>query len=84
MPSPYDELYRIVWFHLQGDRPRVRLRDVREAIGQAHYSDRRDGVLVTNDNAGLFRMYRNNVSPDPQHLIAAAKAYGKEVANATG
>jgi hypothetical protein len=40
--------------------------------------------VVTNDNAGLFRMYRNNVSPDPHRLIAAAKAYGKEVANATG
>jgi DNA-binding transcriptional MocR family regulator len=83
MPDPYDELYRTVWFHLQGDRPRVRLREVREAIGRAHYSDRRDGVVVTHDNAGLFRMYRNNVSPDPQHLIAAAKAHAKEVTDAS-
>ena len=77
-------MYGIVWFHLQGDRPRVRLREVREAIGHAHYSDRRDGVVVTDDNAGLFRLYRNNVSPDPQHLIAAAKAYGKELTHANG
>jgi len=81
MSDQFSALYRIVRHHLSGDKPRVRLREVRDAILFAHMYDRRDGTIVTWENSGLFRLYRNNVSPNPQHLIDAARNHKEEDAH---
>lgn len=70
-------LYRIVLDALgkdpsEHDRQRIRLR-----IAEAHHG-MTSGDLVTTENIGLFRQYRNSVSPDPKHLVAAALAFAKE------
>jgi hypothetical protein len=77
------ELYRIVLAEL--DRVTTTKRGGRKRIWNAIYAahnGRPDGFLVNTDNMGLFRQYRNNVSPNPDHLIDAALAYQKEDSHA--
>lgn len=67
------DLFRIVRAEL--DRVTSKKRGGRKRIWDAIYAahnGRPDGYLVTTDNMGLFRLYRNNVSPNPDHLIDAA------------
>lgn len=47
---------------------------VESAIRAAHYG-RIVSPMVTEGNLHLFRQYRNAVSPDPAHLVAAADEY---------
>lgn len=73
-----DELFRVVLSRLSAGRGAKKSRgEVWDAIYAAH-NGRPDGYLVTNDNQHLFRLYRNNVSPNPDHLIDAALKYQKQ------
>lgn len=65
------ELFGIVLAGLRSHSPRRARREVWNAIYAAH-NGRPDGYLVTNANQSLFRLYRNNISPNPDHLIDAA------------
>lgn len=70
------DLYDVV---LAGSRTQP--RKLRDAILMAHMRDVADGRVFKREHLGLLRIYRNNVSPDPQHLIDAATAYEKEVSH---
>lgn len=63
----YAALMRLVsqWLNVYGDER------VADAIGCAHRA-RPDGALVTTDNLGLVRQYRNSRSADPADLIKDA------------
>jgi hypothetical protein len=77
MPDPrFAELYRLVLDALAKAKP----KSVREDIEAAHMYDRPQG-FISRETSGLVRQYRNNVSPNPQHLIDAARAYAKEESN---
>lgn len=47
-----------------------------QLIQQAH-NGKPDGVLVTDDNLHLFRVYRNTVSPIPYQMVDDAMIYGR-------
>lgn len=77
MPDPYlNQLYDVV---LAGSRTQP--RRLWAAINLAHMRDVADGLVFKREHLGLLRIYRNNVSPDPQHLIDAAKASETEAAH---
>lgn len=75
------DLFRIVRAELDRVTTKKRggRRRVWDAICAAH-NGRPDGYLVTNDNQWLFRLYRNNVSPNPDHLIDEALKFQEEEA----
>jgi hypothetical protein len=71
-------LYRIVLDSLAQQRSRYGRQIVESAIRSAHLGGQ---VVrpVTSYNLPLFRQYRNDVSPDPAHLVDAATEYGLSV-----
>jgi hypothetical protein len=70
------ELFGLVLRALAGRKPRVTRRNVWDAIYAAHNG--RPSGFITSDNQWLFRAYRNNVSPNPDHLIDAALEFQKQ------
>lgn len=74
----FAELYRIVLARLNSGKLGGKPKHVRKAIYDHHMHGRLDGFLITWENQHWFRMYRNNVSPDPKHLIDAALAFHGE------
>jgi hypothetical protein len=71
----FAELFRLVRHALDTGKR----KDVYADIHASHWHDRPQGV-IDREISGLARQYRNNVSPDPAHLIDAALAY-EEVVN---
>jgi hypothetical protein len=76
----FNNLYRLVRRAVADDD--AGMRRAWHAINLAHMCDRADGRVFTRPALGPLRVYRNNVSSDPQHLIDAAQAFQEETANA--